>query len=129
MTSCNERDDLSFLLQQVLPLELCSSVIGAASTCSNLKRIPFCRDHEEDFFGIERCLRCIDKGMRGQVLSNLRRVNKDGVPAGTWVYQPVYPRVLDKLNELLGHFQNDNIRMIKKRQSSVTSSSSSGSNK
>ena len=32
----------------------------------------------------------------------------------------------DKLNELLGHFQNDNIRMIKKRQSSVTSSSSSG---
>ena len=85
-----------------------------------------CRDHEEDFFGIERCLRCIDKGMRGQVLSNLRRVRDDGVPAGTWVYQPVYPRVLDKLNELLGHFQNDNIRMIKKRQSSVTSSSSSG---
>jgi len=87
------------------------------------------RDHEEDFFGMERCLRCIDKGMRGQVLSNLRRVNKDGVPAGSWVYQPVYPRVLDKLNELLGHFQNDNIRMIKKRQSSVTSSSSSDSSK
>ena len=64
--------------------------------------------------------------MRGQVLSNLRRVRDDGVPAGTWVYQPAYPRVLDKLNELLGHFQNDNIRMIKKRQSSVTSSSSSG---
>ena len=67
--------------------------------------------------------------MRGQVLSNLRRVRDDGVPAGTWVYQPVYPRVLDKLNELLGHFQNDNIRMIKKRQSSVTSSSSGGSNR
>ena len=67
--------------------------------------------------------------MRGQVLSNLRRVNTDGVPAGTWVYQPVYPRVLDKLNDLLGHFQNDNIRAIKKRRSSVTSSSSSGSNK
>ena len=63
------------------------------------------------------------------MLSNLRRVRDDGVPAGTWVYQPVYPRVLDKLNELLGHFQNDNIRMIKKRQSSVTSSSSSDSNK
>ena len=98
-------------------------------TCTIRKRINFCRDHEEDFFGMERCLRCIDKGMRGQVLSNLRRVNKDGVPAGSWVYQPVYPRVLDKLNELLGHFQNDNIRMIKKRQSSVTSSSSSDSSK
>ena len=85
------------------------------------------RDHEEDFFGIERCLRCIDKGMRNQVLSNLRRVNKEGVQAGAWVYQPAYPRVLDKLNELLGHFQNDNIRMIKKRQSSVTSSSSESS--
>ena len=66
--------------------------------------------------------------MRGQVLTNLKRVNQDGVPAGTWVYQPAYPRVLDKLNELLGHFQNDNIRMIqKKRQGSVTSSSSGGS--
>jgi hypothetical protein len=54
--------------------------------------------------------------MRGQVLANLRRVRKEGVPAGTWVYQPVYPRVLDKLNEMLGHFQNHNLRKIEQQQ-------------
>ncbi len=77
--------------------------------------LPF-RTHEEDFFGIERCLRCIDKGMRGQVLSNLRRVTKENVPAGTWVYQPVYPRVLDKLNEMLGHYQSQNVKKITEQQ-------------
>ncbi len=39
-----------------------------------------------------------------QVLDNLRRVRKGEVAAGSWVYQPVYPRVLDKLNELHGSY-------------------------
>ena len=62
------------------------------------------RDHEEDFFGIERCLRCIDRGMRAQVMENIRRVKAREVKPGTWVYQPVYPRVVDRLNELLGAY-------------------------
>ena len=62
------------------------------------------REHEEDFFGTERCLRCIDAGMRRQIIENQRRVKKGEVKAGTWVYQPAYPRVLDKLNELLGSY-------------------------
>ncbi len=60
--------------------------------------------HEEDFFGTERCLRCIDRGMRSQVLDNVRRVRKGETKGGTWVYQPVYPRVVDKLNDLLGPY-------------------------
>ncbi len=60
----------------------------------------------EDFFGLERCLSCIDRGMRGQILKNVRRVEKGEVKAGTWVYQPAYPRVVDKLNDLLGDYNS-----------------------
>ena len=62
------------------------------------------KDDPEDFFGTERCLRCIDKGMRRQVLDNVKKVRKGEVTAGTWVYHPVYARVLDKLNEMLGSY-------------------------
>ncbi len=41
---------------------------------------------------------------RPQVLDNLRRVRKREVKGGTWVFQPVYPRVVDKLNGLLGTY-------------------------
>lgn len=62
------------------------------------------KEDEEDFFGVERHLRCIDGGMRKQVLENVRRVRKGEKCGGTWVYQPAYPRVLDKLNEMLGTY-------------------------
>ena len=79
---------------------------------SELRRLVLAiREHKEDFFGTERCLRCIDSGMRRQVLENLRKVKKNEVKAGTWVYQPVYPRVLDKLNELVGVFNNKQLNM------------------
>lgn len=73
------------------------------------------RDHQEDFFGIERCLRCIDKGMRSQVLTNLKKVSQDEIAAGTWIYQPVYPRVLDKINELTGHYHSE-VKLKEKQQ-------------
>lgn len=34
----------------------------------------------------------------------MKRVVKGDSKAGTWVYQPAYPRVLDKLNELVGSY-------------------------
>ena len=68
------------------------------------------RDHEEDFFGTERCLRCIDRGMRKQVMENSRRVKKGEVKGGTWVFQPVYPRVVDKLNQLLGSYNASSVK-------------------
>ena len=71
----------------------------------------YIKQHEDDFFGAERCLRCIDKAMRKQVLENVKQVRQsqgkpaaDRVRGGKWVYQPVYPSVLDKLNELLGSY-------------------------
>ena len=59
------------------------------------------KSHEEDFFGTERCLRCIDAGVRRQVLDNLKQVKTNKKPAGAWVYQPAYSPVLDKLNSLV----------------------------
>lgn len=66
--------------------------------------------HEEDFLGMERCLQCIDRGMRSQVMDNLRRVRRGEVKGGTWVYQPVYPRVVDALNGMLGTYHEANKR-------------------
>ena len=64
------------------------------------------RQHQEDFFGPERCLKCIDKAMRKEVLDNIKRVKQgEGkVKGGKWVYQPVYSPVLDKLNNMLGSY-------------------------
>jgi hypothetical protein len=78
----------------------------------NLKKItvsPFfkvldIKNHEEDFFGTERCLRCIDAGIRKKVMDNLKKVRNNEQKPGAWVYSPVYPRVLDKLNYLLGSY-------------------------
>ena len=58
----------------------------------------------EDFFGVERCLKCINVGIRKQVLENVRKVKKNEVQGGAWVYEPAYSPVLDKLNYLLGPY-------------------------
>ena len=62
------------------------------------------REHEEDFFGDDRCLRCIDKAMRKEVLRNIKQVKEGKARGGKLVYQPAYSPVLDKLNELLGSY-------------------------
>ena len=62
------------------------------------------RQHKEDFLGPERCLRCIDKAMRKEVLGNIRQVKEGKMKGGKWVYQPIYSPVLDKLNDLLGSY-------------------------
>merc|ERR1712001_196106 len=58
----------------------------------------------EDFFGTERCLKCINSGVRKEILDNVKKVRKDQMPAGAWVYQPAYSSVLDKLNTLVGSY-------------------------
>ena len=58
----------------------------------------------EDFFGTERCLKCVHSGVRKEILDNVKKVRKDQMPAGAWVYQPAYSPVLDKLNLLVGSY-------------------------
>merc|ERR1719270_936306 len=80
---------------------------GKDSKSSNeeLKTMVFdVKQHPEDFFGLERSLSCIDAGVRKEVLTNLKKVKKNEEPAGSWVYQSVYSRVLDKLNHMLGGY-------------------------
>ena len=62
------------------------------------------KQHDEDFFGAERCLRCIDKAARTEILKNIKQVREGKMKGGKLVYQPVYSPVLDKLNELLGSY-------------------------
>jgi len=45
----------------------------------------------------------LDKGIRREILENQRKVQKGEKSPGVWVYAPAYPRVLDKLNDLLVH--------------------------
>ena len=58
----------------------------------------------EDYFGVERCLKCIDAGVRKEVIENVKKVKKGQSQPGAWVYQPAYPIVLDKLNNFLGTY-------------------------
>ena len=75
------------------------------TTADELKAfVLYIREHEEDFFGPERCLRCIDKAMRTEVLRNIKQVKEGKAKGGRLVYQPAYSPVLDKLNELLGSY-------------------------
>ena len=58
----------------------------------------------EDFFGTERCLKCLNVGIRKQILENVKKVRRNEAQAGAWVYEPAYSPVLDKLNYLLGPY-------------------------
>jgi len=62
--------------------------------------------NKEGFFDRERCLRCVDSGMRREVLLRIEKVRRVREEAGPQVFILVYPRVVDKLGELLGTFQN-----------------------
>ena len=69
-----------------------------------MDRIEAIHQDPEGFFDTERCLRCIDAGVRKQVMDNLKQVRKSQADPGVWVYQPAYSPVLDKLNHLLGFY-------------------------
>lgn len=69
------------------------------------------RYHPEDFFGMERCLSCIEMGMRQKVLANCKEVEESGtLRGGIWVFEPVYQRVLDELDIFLGSYNKTLVR-------------------
>lgn len=63
-------------------------------------------DSKEQFLGRERCLQCIDSGVRREVLNNIKNVRSGNADAGPNVFILIYPRVVDKLGEMLGNYQN-----------------------
>ena len=63
-------------------------------------------EHDEQFLGRERCLKCIDGGIRREVLENVKNVKTGNEEAGPRVFILIYPRVVDKLGEMLGNYQN-----------------------
>ena len=62
----------------------------------------------EGYFDTERCMKCIDAGVRSQIMANLLDLKKGRVQPGVWIYQPAYSPVLDKLNYMLGFYHASN---------------------
>ena len=63
-------------------------------------------DHEEEFLGRERCLKCVDSAMRREVLKNIKMARSGSEKAGPTVFILIYPRVVDRLGGMLGNYQN-----------------------
>jgi len=62
--------------------------------------------HEEEFFGRERFLRCLDSATRKEILNNIKQVKAGEEKPGPLVFILIYPKIVDKLGELLGSYQN-----------------------
>ena len=73
-------------------------------------------EHDEQFLGRERCLRCIDSGMRREVLNNIKMAKAGSEKAGPTVFILIYPRVVEKLEEMLGNYQNMLMEEEKKKK-------------
>ena len=78
--------------------------------------------HDEDFFGKQRRLKCVDGGMIEQVLLNVKAVERREKRGGKWVFQDVYAKVLDRLN--LIYLPRYHEKFSLKLQTTATSSSS-----
>jgi len=63
-------------------------------------------EHEEEFFGRERFLRCLDSATRKEILNNVKQVKAGEEKPGPLVFILLYPKIVDKLGELLGSYQN-----------------------
>lgn len=79
---------------------------GGAHSDRLLQMVDEIADHDEQFLGRERCLRCIDSGMRREVLNNIKMAKASSEKAGPTVFILIYPRVVEKLEDMLGNYQN-----------------------
>ena len=62
--------------------------------------------HKEEFFGRERCLECLDAVMRKTTLERIKNVRERKEKPSPAIFAIVYQRVVDRLSELLGSYQN-----------------------
>jgi len=62
--------------------------------------------HEEEFFGRERFLRCLDSGTRKEILRKIKDVKSGNEKAGPMVFIIIFPKIVDKLSEQLGNYQS-----------------------
>merc|ERR1711893_24283 len=67
----------------------------------------------EEYLDREKGLKCLDSGMRKEVVRNIKAVKEGRRQPGTDVLVVMYERVLERLRELLGNYQNLNLSEIK----------------
>ena len=73
-------------------------------------------NHEEGFLDRERGLKVVDSGLRREILDNVRKVREKYIEPGPHIFVLMYQRVLDKLNELVGNYQNMLIEEERRRR-------------
>ena len=71
-------------------------------------------NHKEKFLGNERCLKCVDAGVRKFVMSDIKKVKQGTMKASPQIFALVYQKVIDRLIELLGSYQNHLINFLQK---------------
>ena len=67
-------------------------------------------NNREGFLDRERCLKCVDSGMRKEVLERIKNVKNGNDEPGPKVFTLMYPKVVDRLGEILGNYHNMIIR-------------------
>ena len=65
------------------------------------------------FFDREQFLRCVDHGMRREVLDRKKSVSSGQQEPGHWVFNVIYPRVVDMLAQQLGNYQNHHTDILR----------------
>ena len=72
---------------------------------SNAKKFDLILEMEE-YLDREIGLKCLDSGLRKEVVRNIKAVKEGSMQPGTDVFVVMYERVLERLRELLGNYQN-----------------------
>ena len=60
----------------------------------------------EEYLDREIGLKCLDSGLRKEVVRNINAVKEGSMQPGTDVFGVMYERVLERLRELLGNYQS-----------------------
>ena len=64
-------------------------------------------DDMEQYIDRENCLKCVDSGLRRDIMANMRAVKEGRMEPDTEVCVIMFQRVLERLQELFGNFQNE----------------------
>lgn len=76
--------------------------------------------HKEGFFSVQRRLKVIEGPMRKSVMESVKKVQEGGERGGKWVFQPVYSKAFDKLNDWLGSYHEKETLRLQTTTTSAT---------
>ena len=87
----------------------CFKKLAEEESDDNMRELIF---KMEEYLDRERGLKCVDSGMRKEVIRNLKAVKEGRIEPSRAVFDVIYENVLEKLRELLGNYQNMKLEVI-----------------